>query len=72
MRWRACERCDRADVHSGGDWEGPDTTVRALSKLVAGARFAPDADGVPVVTARWLYTGVKQETRQMARVGLAS
>ena len=40
--------------------------------LVAGARFAPDSESVSVVTARWLYAGVKQGTREMVRVGLAS
>ncbi len=40
-------------------------------ELVAGARFAPDSDSVPIVTARWLYAGVKQGTREMVRVGLA-
>ena len=39
--------------------------------LVAGTRFAPDSDSVPVVTARWRYAGDKQETREMVRVGLA-
>ncbi len=41
-------------------------------ELVAGARFAPDSDSVPVVTVRWLYAGVKQEARQMVRVGLVA
>jgi len=40
-----------------------------VNRLVAGARFAPDSDSVPVVTARWLYAGVKQGTREMVRVG---
>ena len=40
--------------------------------LVAGARFEPDSDIVPVVTARWLYAGIKQETREMVRVGPAA
>lgn len=45
--------------------------MAAASDLVAGARFAPDSDSVPIVTARWLYAGVKQGTREMVRVGLA-
>ncbi len=40
--------------------------------LVAGARFAPDSDMVPVATARWLYAGVKQGTREMVRVGMTA
>jgi hypothetical protein len=40
--------------------------------LVAGARFAPDSDSLPVVTARWLYAGVKQATREMVRVGVTA
>ncbi len=44
----------------------------AASLLVAGARFAADSDSVCFVTARWLYAGVKQETREMVRVGLAA
>jgi hypothetical protein len=51
---------------------GPDHTIRASLWLVAGARFAPDSDSVPVLTARWLYAGVKQATREMVRVGLAA
>lgn len=43
--------------------------MAAASDLVAGARFAPDSDSVPVVAARWLYAGVKQGTREMVRVG---
>ena len=39
--------------------------------LVAGTRFVPDSESVSVVTARWLYAGVKQGTREMVRVGLA-
>ena len=38
----------------------------------SGARFAPDSDSVPIVTARWLYAGVKQGTREMVRVGPAA
>ncbi len=41
-------------------------------ELVAGARFAPDSEKLPVVTARWLYAGAKQATREMVRVGLAA
>jgi len=41
-------------------------------ELVAGARFAPDSDRLPVVKARWRYAGVKQRTREMVRVGLAA
>jgi hypothetical protein len=40
-------------------------------EMVARARFVPDSDIVPVVTARWLYAGVKQATREMVRVGVA-
>jgi hypothetical protein len=38
-------------------------------ELVAGARFAPDSDSVPVVTARWRYAGVKHAEREMVRTG---
>ena len=41
-------------------------------ELVAGARFAPDSDTIPVVTARWLYAGVRQAKREMVRIGLAA
>jgi hypothetical protein len=41
-------------------------------ELVAGAGFGTDSDNVPVVTARWLYAGVKQQTREMVRVGLGA
>ena len=45
---------------------------RHTSMLVAGARFVPDSDSVRVVSAHWRYAGVKQETREMVRVGLAA
>ncbi len=45
--------------------------VCAASDLVAGARFEADSDRAPLVTAHWLYAGVKQGTREMVRVGLA-
>ena len=43
-----------------------------LCVLVAGAGFGTDSDNAPVVTARWLYAGVKQQTREMVRVGLGA
>lgn len=49
----------------------PLTFVRPFV-LVAGARFGADSELVPVVTARWLYAGVRQEAREMVRVGLAA
>ncbi len=52
--------------------KGPGGNTRAFPDLVAGARFVSDSDNLPVVTARWLYVGVKQGTREMVRVGLAA
>ena len=50
----------------------PPGLLPRASDLVAGARLVADSERQPVVTARWLYAGVKQGTREMARVGLAS
>lgn len=38
-------------------------------EMVARARFAPDLDIVPVVTARWCYQGAKHAEREMVRIG---
>ncbi len=46
--------------------------TRASSYLVAGTRFAPDSDSLPVVTVHWHYAGGKQEMREMMRVGVAT
>ena len=59
-------------VHLRGDQEDPDAAVRAFFKLVAGARFVADSERLPVVTAHWLYAGIKHAEREMARVGVAS
>ena len=42
--------------------------------MVVGAGFVPDwyGDSRFLVTAHWLYAGVKHETREMRRVGLAA
>jgi hypothetical protein len=40
--------------------------------LVAGARFAPDSEQLPIVLANWRYEGVKHAERQMVRVGQAA
>ncbi len=40
--------------------------------MVAGVRFVADSESVPVVTADWLYAGVKQEKREMVRIGPAA
>ena len=47
-------------------------TGNASFNMVPGARFGADSERVPVVTARWLYAGVRQGTREMVRVGLAA
>lgn len=57
---------------AASSYEPPEPRGPGGSSLVAGARFGPDSDNVAVVTARWLYAGVKQETREMVRAGLAA
>jgi hypothetical protein len=47
--------------------KGPRSNSRA-SILVAGALFGADSYRIPTLTARWLYTGPGEGTRDMRRV----
>ena len=38
--------------------------------FVAGARFGPDSEQLPVVNAHWRYQGAKHAERVMVRVGV--
>lgn len=70
-------RCNRATPAGGrlSAWLGgiaraTSPQVAARRRLAAGARLGADWGRVPLLTARWLYTGVRQGTREMQRVGL--
>lgn len=46
--------------------------LNCSSLVPSGGRFGADSERVSVVTAHWVYAGVKHETREMQRVGLGS
>jgi hypothetical protein len=41
-----------------------------MNGVVAGTGFGADPERVPVLTARWLYPGIRQGAREMQRVGV--